>query len=108
MRIVAIGLGYVGLPLAAALSDHFETLGYEISASRIDELRSGRDRTGELSPERLAALRLHLSATHSCREPSWCTIMPGSARRGRLRRCAPRRCAARLRPCACKVSRTQL
>ena len=62
MRIVAIGLGCVGLPLAAALSGHLETLGYDISASRIDELRSGRDRTSELSPERLAALCLHLAA----------------------------------------------
>ena len=62
MRIAVIGLGYVGLPLAAALSDHFETLGYDISAARIDELKAGRDRTGELSPERLAATRLRLTA----------------------------------------------
>ena len=62
MRIAVIGLGYVGLPLAAALSDHFETLGYDISAARIDELKGGRDRTGELSPERLAAARLNLTA----------------------------------------------
>ena len=62
MRIAVIGLGYVGLPLAAALSDHFETLGYDISAARIDELKGGRDRTGELPPERLAAARLDLTA----------------------------------------------
>ena len=62
MPIVTIGPGYVGLPRAVALGDHFETLGYDIGASGIDELRSGRDRTGELSPERPAALRLHLSA----------------------------------------------
>ena len=62
MHIAVIGLGYVGLPLAAALSEHFETLGYDISASRIDELKAGHDRTGELSPERLAAAPLNLSA----------------------------------------------
>ena len=62
MRIAVIGLGYVGLPLAAALSHHFETLGFDISASRIDELRKGLDRTGELSPERLAAAPLGLTA----------------------------------------------
>ena len=62
MRVAVIGLGYVGLPLAAALADHVETLGYDISETRIDELKQGRDRTGELSPERLAAADLRLSA----------------------------------------------
>ena len=62
MRIAVIGLGYVGLPLAAALSDHFETLGYDIDAARIDALKAGHDRTGELAPERLAAAPLRLSA----------------------------------------------
>ena len=62
MRIAVIGLGYVGLPLAAALGAHHETLGYDISAARIDELKGGHDRTGELSPERLAAARLRLTA----------------------------------------------
>ena len=62
MRITVIGLGYVGLPLAAALSDHFETLGFDIDATRIDELKRGLDRTGELTPARLAASGLRLSA----------------------------------------------
>ena len=62
MRVAVIGLGYVGLPLAAALSDHAETLGYDIDESRIDALKRGHDRTGELSPERLAAADLRLSA----------------------------------------------
>ena len=48
--------------LAAALGDHVETLGYDISEARIDELKRGYDRTGELSPERLAAAKLRLSA----------------------------------------------
>ena len=61
MRVAVIGLGYVGLPLAAALSDHVEALGYDISESRIDELKRGHDRTGEVSPERLTAANLQLS-----------------------------------------------
>ena len=44
MRVAVIGLGYVGLPLAAALGDHVETLGYDISEARIDELKKGRGR----------------------------------------------------------------
>ena len=62
MRVAVIGLGYVGLPLAVALSEHEETLGYDISGARIDELRRGHDRTGELLPERLAGANLQLSA----------------------------------------------
>ena len=44
MRVAVIGPGYVGLPLAAALDDHVETLGYDISETCIDELKKGRDR----------------------------------------------------------------
>ena len=44
MRVAVIGLGYVGLPLAAARGDHVETLGYDISETRIDELKKGRGR----------------------------------------------------------------
>ena len=34
-RIVVIGLGYVGLPLAVALARHFETIGFEIDEGRV-------------------------------------------------------------------------
>ena len=61
MRIAVIGLGYVGLPLAVALSEHFETLGFDASESRIGALKEGHDRTGEVSPECLAAAPLRLS-----------------------------------------------
>lgn len=53
-RIAVIGLGYVGLPLAVALSRHFPTLGLDIDGGRIAELRRGHDRTGEFSPGDLA------------------------------------------------------
>lgn len=57
-RIAVIGLGYVGLPLAVALSHSFDTAGLDISAARIEELRRGYDRTGEISRARLAACPL--------------------------------------------------
>jgi len=47
-RIVVIGLGYVGLPLAVALAGKFDTTGFDIDRNRIAELRDGRDRTGEI------------------------------------------------------------
>ena len=61
--IVVIGLGYVGLPLAVALSRHFTTVGVDINAQRVDELRRGYDRTREIEGEVLAASSLTL--THS-------------------------------------------
>ncbi len=62
MRIVVIGLGYVGLPLAVQLAKHFETWGVDINAARIAELESGFDRTDEIDREWLAASTLHLTA----------------------------------------------
>lgn len=60
--IAVIGLGYVGLPLAVALSRHFDTAGLDIDAARIAELKEGFDRTGELTRGQLGDSRLTLSA----------------------------------------------
>ncbi|MFA5988035.1 MAG: nucleotide sugar dehydrogenase [Sphingomonas sp.] len=60
-RVVVIGLGYVGLPLAVALARQYECWGLDISAARIDELRCHHDRTGEIDTERLAASTLRLT-----------------------------------------------
>ncbi|QCD44510.1 nucleotide sugar dehydrogenase [Campylobacter mucosalis] len=48
MKIGIIGLGYVGLPLAAAFSAKYEVVGFDINKARIGELVSGFDRTLEL------------------------------------------------------------
>ncbi len=55
--IAVIGLGYVGLPLAAEFGKHRAVIGFDISAERIAELSAGRDRTGELTPDQLAQAR---------------------------------------------------
>ena len=57
-----IGLGYVGLPLAAALARKFETIGFDVDEQRIAELADGHDRTGEVDDERLRALPLALTS----------------------------------------------
>lgn len=62
-KIAIIGLGYVGLPLAVEFGKHYETLGFDISLSRINELRSGRDQTLEVdTSELISARRLCYSA----------------------------------------------
>lgn len=61
-RVVVVGLGYVGLPLAVALAGRFETVGLDIDARRIAELDGGHDRTGEIDRDRLEASTLALTA----------------------------------------------
>ena len=60
-RIAVIGLGYVGLPIALALSRHFSVIGFDIDGERVAELRNGRDRTGEVTQSDLRALTLPIS-----------------------------------------------
>lgn len=47
--LAVVGLGYVGLPLAVALSRHMDVIGFDINAARVRELREGHDRTGEVA-----------------------------------------------------------
>lgn len=53
--ICVVGLGYVGLPLAVLLSKHFSVIGLDISAQRIEQLRDGFDKTGEVESNVLQA-----------------------------------------------------
>lgn len=52
--IAVVGLGYVGLPLALALSREFRVLGFDINAERVAELNRGEDHTLEADPAELA------------------------------------------------------
>ena len=48
-KICVVGLGYVGLPLAVALSKKFVTTGFDIKKARIETLKSGCDPNREVS-----------------------------------------------------------
>jgi len=61
-RIVVIGLGYVGLPLAVALARKFTVIGFDIDAQRIAELDKALDRTGEVTEQQLRSSELQLTA----------------------------------------------
>jgi UDP-N-acetyl-D-galactosamine dehydrogenase len=56
--IGVIGLGYVGLPLAAEFAKLYNVIGYDINSSRISDLRKSHDRTLEVSAEKLQAAKL--------------------------------------------------
>jgi UDP-N-acetyl-D-galactosamine dehydrogenase len=53
MKIAIIGLGYVGLPLAVEFGKKYETLGFDINQSRVDELNRGIDNTFEVESDQL-------------------------------------------------------
>lgn len=53
-KIALIGLGYVGLPLAVEFGKIRSVLGFDICQTRIDELRSGKDSTLEVTSNDLA------------------------------------------------------
>jgi len=52
-KIAIIGLGYVGLPLAAELGTKYDCIGFDISTLRIDQLNKNIDITLELDKDKL-------------------------------------------------------
>lgn len=62
-KVVVVGLGYVGLPLAVEFAKKVDVVGYDINQRRVDALRAGTDHTLEVSDEELrAATRLSFTA----------------------------------------------
>lgn len=73
ISIAVIGLGYVGLPLAATFGRRFKTLGFDINAKRVDELRRGHDHTLEVSEQELRDAA-HLSFASNPDELKGCNV----------------------------------
>ena len=48
-KIAVVGLGYVGLPLAVALAQHYRVIGFDVNVERVIGLQAGDDFTGEIS-----------------------------------------------------------
>ena len=62
MKIAIIGLGYVGIQLALALGEKYQTVGFDLDRSKIESYKSGVDQTGEVTAARfLAAEKLAYS-----------------------------------------------
>jgi len=74
-KIAIIGLGYVGLPLAHAFSSKYKVIGFDIAQWRIDELKSGYDRTLELSETQVKeALSNNMEFTNKLEDIKDCNI----------------------------------
>ena len=52
-KICIVGLGYVGLPLAALLAEKYGVVGFDINSNRIKELKENVDRTNGVDAETL-------------------------------------------------------
>ncbi len=46
-KICIVGLGYVGIPLAVALAEHFPVTGFDIDEEKVKSLQNGIDPNGE-------------------------------------------------------------
>ena len=60
--IAIVGLGYVGLQLAAGFGRMLPTIGFDVSGQRIEELGQGHDRNGEISAEALGKENLEFTS----------------------------------------------
>ena len=71
--IAIVGLGYVGLPLAVEFGKQYATVGFDINAARVAELRLGKDNTLEVEPE-LLAQATRLSYTDQLADIAACNV----------------------------------
>ncbi len=73
VKIGVVGLGYVGLPVAVAFGREFPTVGIDIKAKRVENLKAGHDETKEATPEELASAD-KLSFTVAWDEVAACNV----------------------------------
>jgi UDP-N-acetyl-D-galactosamine dehydrogenase len=60
--MAVIGLGYVGLPLAVGLAQHYRVIGYDLDQAKVARIAAGQDPTGEVAATDLAATDLMVTA----------------------------------------------
>ncbi len=59
--IAVVGLGYVGLPLAAAFAAKYETIGFDINQEKVEKYQQGIDVTDEIGNEKLQNANIQLT-----------------------------------------------
>ena len=72
-RVGVVGLGYVGLPVAVAFGQKYPTVGIDIKAQRVANLKAGYDETKEATAEELAAAT-QLSFTTDWADVAQCNV----------------------------------
>lgn len=66
LKIGIIGLGYVGLPVAVHLGKKFKhVVGFDISAHRVETLKKGFDKNGDLEEDELKHTQLQVTSSEA-------------------------------------------
>ena len=73
VKIGVIGMGYVGLPLAVEFGKQYLTIGFDINQQRIEELKTGKDRTLEINDIELNKAT-YLRYSYTVKELESCNI----------------------------------
>ena len=73
LRVAIIGLGYVGLPLAVEFGKQRPTIGFDLDVSRVAELRTQQDSTGEVDAADMFEAN-HLHYTSDLTEIADCNV----------------------------------
>ncbi|SUG37584.1 Vi polysaccharide biosynthesis protein, UDP-glucose/GDP-mannose dehydrogenase [Salmonella enterica subsp. arizonae] len=73
INIGIVGLGYVGLPLAVEFGKKFETIGFDIKSTRVEELKNNIDTTLECSSDELQSAKL-LQFTNNIEDIKKCNV----------------------------------
>jgi len=64
-KICVVGLGYVGLPVAVALSHKYNVVGFDINEYRINQLKLGIDETNEVNTDALSSVNIEFTTDSS-------------------------------------------
>lgn len=63
-KITVVGLGYVGLPVAVAFARAgVDVCGFDVNALRVEELKNGIDRTGEIESDILKSAKFTVTSS---------------------------------------------
>ena len=74
-KLAVVGLGYVGLPLAAAFAEKFQVIGFDMNERKIAAYQAGRDVTAEIGDEALQQADIDLTSDPEClREASFIIV----------------------------------
>lgn len=57
--IGVVGLGYVGLPLAATFSKKYEVIGFDLNREKINLYKKGIDVTNEIGNEKIKEMKIN-------------------------------------------------
>ncbi|MCR4589907.1 MAG: nucleotide sugar dehydrogenase, partial [Lachnospiraceae bacterium] len=63
--LALVGLGYVGMPIAVAFSEHVPTIGFDINKEKIEKYKAGKDPTNEVGDDRIKECSVEFTADES-------------------------------------------